>query len=183
VRVAVFGAPGSGKSRLSVALGDRCGIPVTHLDDIFHLPGWAELDTEEFRRVVHDLCTEDRWIMDGNYGRVRDIVLARATHVIAFDLPPLVCVWRIVVRTLGRRLGWRRVTPLPAQVHADGEPFIEAVVFLTRAVMRYRRGHLARILAEVTQAGIPPAAVVMVQRPGDAGRSVDELAAATERVV
>lgn len=177
MRVAVFGAPGSGKSTVAAALGARGGMPVTHLDDIFHLPGWRELDTEEFRRVVHGLCAEDRWVVDGNYGRVRDIVLARATHVVAFDLRPVVCIWRIVVRTVGRRLGWRRVTPLPAQVHADGEPVFLAVVFLSRDVFRYRRGHVSRILAEVARAGIPPANVHVPRRPRETSEVVDALAA------
>ena len=181
MRVAVFGAPGSGKSTVAAALGSRCQLPVTHLDDIFHLPGWEELGTGEFRRVVGAICADDRWILDGNYSRVRDIVLARATHVVAFDLPPLVCVWRIAVRTLGRRLGWRRVTPLPVQVRDDGEPFFLAVVFLSRAVVRYRRAHIRRILSEVSQAGVPSASVAMIRRRRDAGRVVDELAAAAER--
>ncbi len=181
MRVAAFGAPGSGKSTVAAALGDRCDLRVTHLDDIFHLPGWEELDTEEFRRAVRARCAEDQWVIDGNYGRVRDIVLARATHVIAFDLPPVVCIWRIVVRTLGRRLGWRRVTPLPAQVHADGEQFFLAVAFLSRAVMRHRRGHIARILGEVAQTNIPETDVHVLRRLRDTGSAVLELAAVARR--
>jgi hypothetical protein len=107
---------------------------------------------------------------------VRDIVLTRVTHVVAFDLPLPVMVWRIAYRTLGRRLGWRGVTPLPAQVHADGEPLIAATIALSQNAVKYKRGHLRRILAQVAEAGIPADAVRVVTTTGGVMGVVEALA-------
>ncbi|MAF12865.1 hypothetical protein CMK11_20640 [Candidatus Poribacteria bacterium] len=177
MRIAIFGGPGSGKSTLADLLGDVCDLPVTHLDDIFHLPGWEELDTEAFRRAVAEIVATDDWVIDGNYSRVRDIVLPRVTHVVALDLPLPVMVWRIAYRTLGRRLGWRGVTPLPAQVHADGEPLIAATIGLSQNAVKYKRGHLRRILAEVAEARIPADAVRVITTTGGVTGVVEALAA------
>ena len=40
-RVLVIGNSGSGKSTFARALGDRTGLPVTHIDQLFWLPGWV----------------------------------------------------------------------------------------------------------------------------------------------
>ena len=134
------------------------------------------LETDEFRRRVAEIVATDHWVIDGNYSRVRDIVLTRVTHVVAFDLPLPVMVWRIAYRTLGRRLGWRGVTPLPAQVHADGEPLIAATIALSQNAVKYKRGHLRRILAQVAEAGIPADAVRVVTTTGGVMGVVEALA-------
>ena len=61
------------------------------------------LDDEEFARRVDAATTGESWVVDGNYGRIQQIVWSRADTVIVLDLPR----WRVMsqlLRTLRR--GW-----------------------------------------------------------------------------
>ena len=82
-----MGNAGSGKTTLARSLADRLGIAHVELDAVHHLAGWTPIDPQEFRRTVTALADEDSWVIDGNYGVVRDIVLARADTVVLLDLP------------------------------------------------------------------------------------------------
>ena len=73
MRVAVFGAPCSGKSTFTATLGEACRLPVTHLDDIFHRAGWEPAQAEGFERQVRRIANADSWVVEGNYGRVRPV--------------------------------------------------------------------------------------------------------------
>ena len=97
-RVWVVGNSGSGKSTLARRLAAAMGAPHTELDAIFHQPGWTELAQDEFRRRVEAVVTGPRWVVDGNYLAVADIVRTRADTVVWIDLPR----WR-VMRQLGVR--------------------------------------------------------------------------------
>jgi hypothetical protein len=41
----------------------------------------------EFRRIIAARAATGGWVIDGNYGRVRDLVWARADTVVWLDLP------------------------------------------------------------------------------------------------
>ena len=97
----MHGASGSGKTTLAVALGERLGLPHTELDGLFHQPGWTELDAGAFRDQVGRVVAGDRWVIDGNYRQVRDLVWERAEMIVILDLPR---------STVMRQLIWRSVT-------------------------------------------------------------------------
>ena len=103
-KIAIYGPSGSGKSTLARVLGKKLGLPVVELDAIFHAyPNWVDLDRAEFREAVTALLGEhpDGWVMDGNYGMVRDLILTRADTAIWLRLP---------FRTVYRRLAWRTIS-------------------------------------------------------------------------
>src|SRR5438034_11143677 len=85
-RVWVVGNSGSGKSTLACRLAATIRAPHTELDAIFHQPGWMELAQDEFRRRVEAVVKGPRWVVDGNYRAVADIVRARADTVVWIDL-------------------------------------------------------------------------------------------------
>ena len=101
-RVSVVGNSGSGKSTVAAALAKRLGAAHVELDAIFHQPGWGELPTQEFRRRVADVTRFDRWVVDGNYTAVRDLVWQRADTVVWLDLGRHIVMRRVIRRTLGR---------------------------------------------------------------------------------
>lgn len=109
-RVSVVGTSGSGKSTLARELAAILGVPHLELDAVHHQPDWEPLPTDEFRRIVAAKTAEDGWVIDGNYGRVRDLVWARADTVAWLDLPKRTVmrqlVWRTVRRVAGRRELW-----------------------------------------------------------------------------
>ncbi len=101
-RVSVVGNSGSGKTTLGRALAARLGVPFVELDAIYHLPGWTPIEVEPFRGIVAELAGGDGWVIDGNYGAVRDLVWARADTVVWFDLPRRTVMRQVLWRTLRR---------------------------------------------------------------------------------
>ncbi len=106
-RVVVVGTSGSGKSTLAAALAHEFGFEYVELDALHWLPGWEMRSIEEFRRIVQKAVICDRWVADGNYGKVRDIVWRRAQAVIWLDFPFPVVMPRIISRSI-RRAATRR---------------------------------------------------------------------------
>jgi adenylate kinase family enzyme len=97
-RVAIIGPGGSGKSRLATELGRRLDLPVIHLDDLYWKPGWVEPAPDEWEALNRQLVDGERWILDGNYGGTMEIRLAAADTIVFLDLPPLLCIWRVLRR-------------------------------------------------------------------------------------
>jgi adenylate kinase family enzyme len=101
-RVSVVGNSGSGKTTLARRLAAALDAPHLELDSIFHQPDWAELPVDEFRRLVAEFTAQPSWVVDGNYGAVRDLVWQSADTVVWLDLPRRQVMRRLVPRTLGR---------------------------------------------------------------------------------
>ena len=57
---------------------------------------------QEFRDLVGQAASGERWVIDGNYGRVRDLIWGRATHVIWLNYSFPVVFYRAVRRTFLR---------------------------------------------------------------------------------
>jgi adenylate kinase family enzyme len=80
------------------------GSPHVELDSIYHQPGWTPLGDEEFRARVAAATEGPRWVVDGNYSAVRDLVWNRADTVVWFDLAYVTALWRTIRRTVRRTL-------------------------------------------------------------------------------
>ena len=105
-RVSVVGNAGAGKTTLAGSLAGALGGEFLELDSIYHQADWVPLSTDEFRRRVSAMVAGQRWVVDGNYSRVRDLVWARADTVVWLDLPRRTVMRRVIWRTL-RRVGGR----------------------------------------------------------------------------
>ena len=68
-KVLVIGSPGAGKSVFSQKLRDIIGLPLYHLDLLYHKSDRTILSREEFDARLAEMLAEDEWIMDGNYQR------------------------------------------------------------------------------------------------------------------
>lgn len=101
-RVAVVGTSGSGKTTLARSLADAIDSQHIELDALHWGPDWEQADRAVFRERVQRAVAAPRWICDGNYSVVRDLVWARATAVIWLDLPFSVVFTRAVGRTFRR---------------------------------------------------------------------------------
>ncbi len=87
-RIVVAGCQGSGKTRLSLALGGKLGLPVVHLDVLYWRPDWKESDTASFRARVSEAITADGWGVDGSFsGLALDLTLARAERFVVIERP------------------------------------------------------------------------------------------------
>jgi adenylate kinase family enzyme len=105
-RVSVVGTSGAGKSTVAAALAARLGASFLELDSVHHQADWTPLPAEEFRARVAQVAEGERWVIDGNYSRVQDLVWGRADTVVWLDLPRRTVMRRIIWRTL-RRIGGR----------------------------------------------------------------------------
>ena len=101
-RIAVAGSTGAGKSTLARELSERLGSRHTELDSLFFAPGWEPRPKEAFRRDVAAVAAGDRWVIDGNYRPVRDLVWRRATAVVWLDYSLARCFWQALKRTTHR---------------------------------------------------------------------------------
>jgi len=99
-RILLVGCPGSGKSTVAKTLGSLLNIPVIHLDTEFWQPGWTLPEGADWVDRVEALIEEDTWIMDGTYARTFGVRIARADTVLHFDFPRLLCLWRVLKRSL-----------------------------------------------------------------------------------
>jgi adenylate kinase family enzyme len=104
-RVSVIGTSGAGKSTLAAALARRLAAPCLELDSVYHQADWEPLPASEFRARVAAVAEGERWVIDGNYSTVRDIVWTRADTVIWLDLPRRTVMRRLIWRTLRRIAG------------------------------------------------------------------------------
>jgi adenylate kinase family enzyme len=109
-RFSVIGTSGSGKTTLGRALAVRLAIQFVELDSIIHQANWVALPDAEFRARVAALADGERWVIDGNYHVVRDLVWDRATTIVWLDLPRwqimAQVIWRSVSRAAMRKELW-----------------------------------------------------------------------------
>ena len=110
-RINVIGISGSGKSRLSDAVGARLGLPIVRLDALHHGPGWTEVPDAEFAAQVAGAADEDRWIMDGCYPGVRPTIWRRADTVIWTDLDKPLVMAQVAARSFSDWVTGRELFP------------------------------------------------------------------------
>ena len=92
-RILIIGCGGAGKSTLARALGEKTGLPVVHLDQIWWAPGdWQHMEKEEFDDRLLEEMQKPQWILDGNFRRTLEMRLEKCDTVIYLDFPSLVCL-------------------------------------------------------------------------------------------
>ena len=101
-RAAVVGTTGVGKTRFARELAARLGAPHIELDALFHGPNWTPATTMEFRARVDAATAGDAFVVDGNYGAVRDLVWPRLDVVIWLDYRFARIFAQLLRRTLTR---------------------------------------------------------------------------------
>lgn len=103
-RVAVVGTSCSGKTTFAATLAAQLWVPHIELDALHWRAEWVPAPREAFRQAVATATSMNRWITDGNYGVVRDLVWDRATAVLWLDYPFPTVIWRALSRTIRRVL-------------------------------------------------------------------------------
>ena len=108
-RVMIIGCGGSGKSTLARQLGEKTGLPVIHLDQIFWSPGnWQHLEREEFDVLLRQELEKPQWILDGNFNRTMPMRLEKCDTVIYLDYNRFVCIFGWLKRVIQN---WGKTRP------------------------------------------------------------------------
>jgi adenylate kinase family enzyme len=103
-RVVVIGTSCVGKTTFAQALARVLSFPHVELDALYWQPNWIPRPSEEFRALTAQALSQDRWVTDGNYGVVRDLIWSRATTVIWLNYGFPLVLWRALTRTVRRVL-------------------------------------------------------------------------------
>jgi adenylate kinase family enzyme len=163
-RVAIVGPGGAGKTTFARRLGERTGLPVVHLDELYWRPGWVGTPDDEWRETVTRLAAADEWILDGNYSRTLDVRARAADTVLLFDYAPLGNLARALRRSLSN---------YGKEMQAPGCPEHFDVEFL-RWILNYRTRSRPRVLEHLETCG-PDVDVRVLRRPRDARRFLASL--------
>ena len=177
MRIVVVGTSGAGKTTLARRIAGLFELPHIELDAINWQSGWHDLtrhDPEEFVRRVNEAIKAEAWVVDGNYGPVRDRVWQRATHLVWLDYERPVIIARVISRTFfravlrtelwaGNRERWRHIL-------RPSHP----IRWAWNTWERRRRETADRL----TQNECAHLAVLRLRRPSEASRAVEFLAKA-----
>ena len=101
-RVVVVGTSGSGKTTISSRLAALLDVRHIELDSLHWERGWVETHPETLRRRVEAALRDDRWVVDGNYSAVRDLIWPKADTLIWLDYILPRVMWQITNRTAHR---------------------------------------------------------------------------------
>jgi adenylate kinase family enzyme len=173
-RVSVVGNSGSGKTTLARTLASKLDTNVFELDSIFHRPNWQALPREEFRAAVSAAVADERWVVDGNYSAVIDIVWARADTVVWLDYPRGQVMRQVIGRTL------RRLITREELWNGNREPLSNlATLDPQRSILAWAWTQHAKYRQRFTAAMADPAneqlTFVRLRNPGDARAFVASL--------
>ena len=91
-KIIVIGCPGSGKTTFALKLRDKIGLPLFHLDAIWHKPDRTHISRDEYDSRLAEIMALDEWIIDGNYSRTIESRVSACDTVVLFDLPVEVCL-------------------------------------------------------------------------------------------
>jgi len=96
----IIGCPGSGKSTLARQLREKLGLPLIHLDQLWHRAGWTHVTREEFDAQLELALDMERWIIDGNFSRTIDRRLSKCDTIIYLDFSRWECLLGVFQRIL-----------------------------------------------------------------------------------
>ena len=120
-KIIVIGCSGSGKTTFAEKLNKCTGLPLFHLDAIWHKPDKTHISREEFDERLREILTSPEWIIDGNYSRTIEMRFKECDTVFLFDLPTEVCVQGVTERIGKKRpdMPW-----IETELDAEFETFI-----------------------------------------------------------
>ncbi|MBR5313959.1 MAG: adenylate kinase [Clostridia bacterium] len=91
-KIMIIGCPGSGKTTFAKKLHGKTGIPLYHLDMIWHLPDKTTVSREEFDKRLKKILEKNEWIIDGNYNRTLELRAQKCDTLFFIDLPVDECI-------------------------------------------------------------------------------------------
>jgi adenylate kinase family enzyme len=171
-RVVVIGTSCSGKTTFAADLAQQLQVEHIELDQLHWLPDWQPRSLAEFRDLVSQAIATERWVLDGNYSKVRDLVWPRATHLIWLNYSFPIVFGRALRRT------FRRIF-LRESLFADNRETLRQVLFDRESILwwvirtyRRRRREYPQLFLEEEHMHLQ---VIALNRPREAQFILDLL--------
>jgi adenylate kinase family enzyme len=101
-RFVIVGSTGSGKTTLAREVSRLVEAPHIELDALHWSPNWTAAKTEDFRAKVAQAVSAERWVVEGNYRAVRDLVWPRADCIVWLNYSLALILKRLLRRTARR---------------------------------------------------------------------------------
>jgi adenylate kinase family enzyme len=174
-RIVVVGTSCSGKTEFARQLAQSLGCPWVELDELYWAQNWTPKPNEEFRSLVQAAASAQSWVIEGNYGRVRDILWPRATTIVWLNYSFVTVFARALRRTV------TRITTNEKLWHGNRESFLRSFFsrdsILVWVITTY---HRRRKEFEALRSGgsYPHLSWVEFQRPTDAQPYLRSMASA-----
>lgn len=96
----VVGTSSAGKTTFARRLATNLGTRAIELDSLYWGPGWTP--RSDFGEAVLAAAQQPRWVIDGNYSGVRDVVWRRSTSIVWLDYSFARVFFRALRRTAHR---------------------------------------------------------------------------------
>jgi adenylate kinase family enzyme len=173
-RVLVAGTAGVGKTTTARRIAQAVGARHTEIDGLYHGPGWTVRPT--FEHDVEAFTAAPAWVTEWQYRSVRALLVDRADTLVWLDLPKPVAFWRLLRRTVRRRL--RRVELWNGNV----EPPLWTAVTRREHILRWgiaTRNETRKRVPALAEAA-PHLRIVRLRSQREVERFVDRLQAGTE---
>lgn len=101
-KILVAGPSGAGKTTLCHEISTRLNIPTVEIDSLYHGPEWTP--RAEFAADVDEFTSGPAWVIEWGYRAAKPMLNERADVLIWLDHPRRTVTWRVVWRTVFRRL-------------------------------------------------------------------------------
>lgn len=130
MRVVVVGTSGAGKSTLAQRLSQALSCPWLELDRLYWGANWQPVAAAQFIQAVDAAAQGERWIADGNYRLVRELLWSRATHIVWLNFSRFTIFRRVLWRTLSRGL-------LRTRLSRGNRESLRAALFSKSSILRW----------------------------------------------
>ena len=81
----IIGCPGAGKSTFARKLNKKTQLPLYYLDMLWHKPDRTTVDRDLFDKKLKEIILQDKWIIDGNYGRTLEMRIQSCDTIFLLD--------------------------------------------------------------------------------------------------
>lgn len=108
-RVVGGGTSCAGKTTFARELAEAAGSSHIELNQLYWGPNWTPKPEAEFRGLLERAIPGQRWVVDGNYQAVQDLIWARATAIVWLNFGFGTVFGRALRRTVKRSLSRARL--------------------------------------------------------------------------